>query len=139
MTDVHHAVCSEIAADSALLRLLGIGGPQQFAHAHNNAGPFQGNGNDRRTGHEIKQLREKRFPIDDQIQNMGVMFPEHRFVKLDHLYAAQAKPFGQKTFQNGAGKVFPHTVGLQQNQRCFFLSVWHKISEVSGWSEGITP
>ncbi len=79
-----------------------------------------------------KAVSEKRFPIDDKVQNMGVMFPEHRLVKLNHLLCRAGETLRTKTFQNGAGKVFPHAIGFQQNQRCFFLSVWHKISEVSG-------
>ena len=98
MADVHHAVRSIITADGAFLRLLGVGGPQQFTHAHDHARPLQGDGDNRGAGHEIKQFREQQFPVDHKVQNMGVMLPEHGLVKLDHLNAAQAKPFGQKTF-----------------------------------------
>ena len=113
MTHVHHAVRSVIAADSALVGLLGIGGPQQFPHADDDARPFQRNGDDGRASHEIKQLGEQGLPIDDKVQDMGVMFPENGFIKLNHLYAAQAKPFRQQAFQDGAGKIFPYAVGFQ--------------------------
>ena len=38
-------------------------------------------------------LGEQGLPIDDKVQDTSTMFPENRFIKLNHLYAAQAKPF----------------------------------------------
>lgn len=124
VADVEHAVGAKVAADGAFIRFLGVGGPQDGAHARDDSRPCQNESYDGAALHKSAQFREERLAINDKIDDMRIVFAQDLFIELHHFEPTQAEPLAQQSLQNDSGEVFEYAVRLKQNERSFFL--WHR-------------
>ena len=125
MADVEHAVGAEVPADGPLVRLEGIGGPEDGTDALDDAGAGEAERDDGGGLHEGRELGEEGLAVDDEVDDVGVVLAEEGIIELHQLEAAQAETLGEEALQDDTGEVLADAVRLEENE-CFFVSVHRK-------------
>ena len=126
MADVEHAVGAVVAADGALVGLHGVGGPQNAAHAGDDAGAGKHQSHYRAGLHEVGKGGEQGLVIDNQVNDVRIVFAQDGIIQLHHLHAAQAETFAQQALQDDTGKILADAVRLEKNE-CFFVAIHNDV------------
>ncbi len=126
VADVEHAVGAVVAADGAFISLHGVGGPEDAAHAGDDAGAGEHEGDHGAGLHEVRQGGEQGLVINNEVDDVGVVFAQDGVVELHHLHAAEAEAFGQEALQDDTGEVLADAVRLEKNKG-FFVAIHNEI------------
>ncbi len=126
VADVEHGVGAVGTTDGPFFSLQGVGGSKNRANTLNHTRAREHKCYHWAALHEVAKAWEKWLTINHQINDVTIMFLKDFFGELHHFHTTHMEPFGLKSLQYFATKIFTHAVRLKENEG-FFVSDFHNL------------